>query len=84
MNRFDECKKAYADYPSQDNEGYTPDRAGFKCGFSAAWRLKEKEMEQLRVRVKELEESHCGKRNRSMLFGWTKEAKTIIARLKNG
>lgn len=39
MNKFDEFKKAYEDYPSQDNEGYIPDRAGFKCGFMVAWNL---------------------------------------------
>ena len=26
---------AWNGYPSQDNEGYLPDRAGFKCGFFA-------------------------------------------------
>jgi len=39
MDQHEEFLKAYAAVPSQDNEGYTPDRAGFKCGFGAAWRL---------------------------------------------
>lgn len=29
----DAFKQAYADVPSQDNEGYVPDRGSFKCGF---------------------------------------------------
>jgi hypothetical protein len=29
-------KEAWDAYPSQDNEGYQPDRAGFKCGWYAA------------------------------------------------
>lgn len=36
-----EFKRAYDDYPSQDNEGYVPDRGGFKAGFFAAWNLLE-------------------------------------------
>ncbi len=31
-------QKAWIDYPSQDNEGYSPDRGGFKCGWFAALR----------------------------------------------
>lgn len=36
--------KAWRDYPSQDNEGYQPDRGGFKCGWFAAleWVREEK------------------------------------------
>jgi len=33
---FDAFKKAWSDYPSQDNEGFRPDRGGFKCGWFAA------------------------------------------------
>ncbi len=33
---FEAFKKAWETYPSQDNEGYQPDRAGFKCGWFAA------------------------------------------------
>lgn len=33
---FEEFQKAWRDYPSQDNEGYIPDRGGFKCGWFAA------------------------------------------------
>lgn len=38
-NMHTEFKRAYDDYPSQDNEGYVPDRGGFKAGFFAAWNL---------------------------------------------
>lgn len=39
----DAFKQAYDDVPSQDNEGYVPDRASFKCGFvlGAEWALRE-------------------------------------------
>jgi len=40
---FDAFKEAWDDYPSQDNEGYQPDRGGFKCGWFSAidWILSE-------------------------------------------
>lgn len=38
-DKHTEFKRAYDDYPSQDNEGYVPDRGGFKAGFFAAWNL---------------------------------------------
>lgn len=38
MNKeeFEAFKKAWEEYPSQDNEGFSPDRGGFKCGWFAA------------------------------------------------
>lgn len=33
---FEAFKKAWEEYPSQDNEGFVPDRGGFKCGWFAA------------------------------------------------
>lgn len=33
---FDVFQKTWKEYPSQDNEGYQPDRGGFKCGWFAA------------------------------------------------
>lgn len=29
----DKFRTAWENYPSQDNEGYVPDRGGFKCGY---------------------------------------------------
>ena len=46
-------EKAWKDYPSQDNEGYVPDRAGFKCGWFAALAHRDDELLEL---SKELEE----------------------------
>lgn len=44
--KFDAFKKAWADYPSQDNEGYEPDRGGFKAGwFSCFQWLKSRMMD---------------------------------------
>jgi len=34
-------KQEWDDYPSQDNEGYQPDRGGFKAGFFSAWNIRE-------------------------------------------
>lgn len=36
---FEAFKQAWLDYPSQDNEGYVPERGSFKCGWfaGAAW-----------------------------------------------
>ena len=38
---------ALESYPSQDNEEYKPDRAGFKCGFYEGCRLAESKISQL-------------------------------------
>jgi hypothetical protein len=51
MNRHEEFLKAYADYPSQDNEGYVPDRGGFKAGFGAAWERLAAEVQTLKQDV---------------------------------
>ena len=37
--KYSAFHKAYDSYPSQDNEGFSPDRIGFKAGFFAAWDL---------------------------------------------
>jgi hypothetical protein len=34
---FDAFKQAWLDYPSQDNEGYVPDRGGFKSGWLSCY-----------------------------------------------
>lgn len=34
-NTHEAFKRAWENYPSQDNEGYLPDRGGFKCGWYA-------------------------------------------------
>ena len=36
--RYEAFKEAWEDYPTQDNEGFLPDRAGFKCGFMSGVR----------------------------------------------
>jgi len=41
MDRHEEFKRAYDAYPTQDNEGFVPDRGGFKAGFGAAWNILE-------------------------------------------
>lgn len=33
---FDAFKDAWTGYPTQDNEGYVPDRGGFKAGWFSA------------------------------------------------
>jgi len=44
---FEAFKTAWSDYPSQDNEGYVPDRGGFKCGFASACNYKNIEISNL-------------------------------------
>lgn len=41
-------KEAWENYPSQDNEGYLPERGGFKCGWFAALRYRDDEIKALR------------------------------------
>ena len=50
---IEEFQKAYAAVPSQDNEGYVPDRGGFKTGFSAAWHLQNQKIFELEARLKD-------------------------------
>lgn len=57
MNWLDEFKKAYDDFPSQDNEGYIPDRVGFKAGFSSAWKLQEARVAELEGLLDKAEET---------------------------
>jgi hypothetical protein len=44
-------QEAWRGYPSQDNEGFVPDRSGFKCGWFAALQWRESvEPEPMRVK----------------------------------
>ncbi len=52
MSWIDEFRAAYDAVPSQDNEGYVPDRAGFKCGFSSAWHLQQQKIYVLEEELK--------------------------------
>ena len=36
--------ESYNNYPSQDNEGYVPNRGGFKAGFYEAYRLQQEKI----------------------------------------
>jgi hypothetical protein len=49
VNKYQEFLKAYDNIASQDNEGFIPDRAGFKLGFSAAWEIQQVEVERLKT-----------------------------------
>lgn len=51
-------KQAWIDYPSQDNEGFQPDRGGFKCGWFMAWNHQQKRIDQLEKRIENLKEAH--------------------------
>lgn len=39
LDKFEAFKTSWNDYPSQDNEGWLPDRGSFKAGFfsGASW-----------------------------------------------
>lgn len=41
MDKHQAFKEAYAEYPSQDQEGYIPHRGDFKSGFFAGWAARE-------------------------------------------
>lgn len=45
---FEAFKKAWSDYPTQDNEGYQPDRGGFKCGWFAALEYAKEQLAHMR------------------------------------
>lgn len=55
MSKENEChekfKEAWRDYPSQDNEGYVPDRGGFKCGWYIAWREQQEKIDKLKQKI---------------------------------
>lgn len=68
-------KESWEDYPSQDNEGYVPDRAGYKCGFfeGARWQ-KEKSPEAWQSAEKDVE--IIGLKNElAQVSKWLKEAR---------
>lgn len=65
MDKHEEFKRAYADYPSQDNEGYVPDRGGFKAGFGAAWNLL---MPKIKAAQDEIQEMREGRWERGTLW----------------
>lgn len=44
---FKAFKQAYDDVPTQDNEGFIPDRAGFKSGWFAALRYRDEQLAEL-------------------------------------
>ncbi len=54
-SKLEAMKRAYSDYPSQDNEGWVPDRGSFKAGFCVAWGTKEDELTAMRKRAENLE-----------------------------
>jgi hypothetical protein len=47
-DKYETFKQTYEDVPTQDNEGYTPDRGSFKSGFLRAWDLRQAEIDVLR------------------------------------
>lgn len=55
FDRLTEFRKAYDDVPSQDNEGYTPDRGGFKCGFYSACDVLQPKLAEARDHIEKLE-----------------------------
>lgn len=56
---FQAFKRAWSDYPSQDNEGFQPDRGGFKCGWFSALKYEREN----KPRFSELEDELLNKLN---------------------
>lgn len=55
MSWITEFQEAFNDYPSQDNEGFVPERGGFKCGFSSAWHRQEERIRSEKLRACQVE-----------------------------
>lgn len=58
---FNAFKDAWLNYPSQDNEGYVPDRGSFKAGWFAAlewcgYKKSKAENEQLKAKLEKATE----------------------------
>lgn len=59
-SNFDAFKEAWINYPSQDNEGYIPDRGGFKAGwFSALEYIKQQQ--ELEIKLESTKNLHNNK-----------------------
>lgn len=50
---FEAFKRAWENYPSQDNEGYQPDRGSFKSGFFAGLAHRDSEINTENNRLRE-------------------------------
>lgn len=50
---FEAFKRAWENYPSQDNEGYRPDRGSFKSGFLAGLAHRDSEINAENARLRE-------------------------------
>lgn len=46
-NKYKEFLDAHKLYPTQDNEGFVPDRGSFKCGFYEGWDASRKELKKI-------------------------------------
>lgn len=57
MEWFESFKRAYDNYPSQDNEGFIPERGAFKLGFHDAWNLRQVEIVSLKARIEKLRDA---------------------------
>ena len=65
---------AWENYPSQDNEGYQPDRGSFKSGFFAGVKYMKAENTRLREALEKIA------RDKSIHDGFTSKAQNEIAR----
>ena len=58
MSWLTEFRDAYESFPSQDNEGYVPNRGGFKAGFCSAWHKQQQRIDTLEFRIEKFKEAH--------------------------
>ena len=54
MSWIEEFRKAYDEYPSQDNEGFVPHRGGFKCGFERGWHIQQQKIYEKDAEIERL------------------------------
>ncbi len=83
MSWLTEFQKAYDAVPSQDNEGYVPDRGAFKCGFHSAWHSQQQIIYTLQTQLNSsctVDNRHCAdERNASLAENEALKAKLAIA-----
>ncbi|MDB4330220.1 hypothetical protein N9948_00635 [bacterium] len=53
----EEFLEAYSEFPSQDTEGYIPDRGSFKTGWVMSWNIQQEKINKLEDKYFKLKEN---------------------------
>lgn len=79
FDRLKEFRAAFDAVPSQDNEGYVPDRAGFKYGYYAACDRLSPKISELEATVTRLQDAYDPAKYDAVLTENTKLRETLVA-----